>query len=111
MSAALLFTARPIGALRHRLTLERSSLGPDGETVWTADGRLFAALQPLAGADAEAGGGMTGRVTHRIEIRFRDDITSRDRLVKGDRVFRIQAVRDPDERRARLVIDAEEEDR
>jgi SPP1 family predicted phage head-tail adaptor len=111
MTGAGSFSARPIGALRHRLTLERASLGPDGETVWTADGWLFAALQPLSGGEAEVGGGMSGRVTHRIEIRFREDLTSRDRLRKADRIFRLVAVRDPDERRARLVIDAEEENR
>lgn len=102
---------RPIGALRHRLTIERAALGADGETVWTPAGTLFAALLPLTGDTSEAGGGATGRVGHRIEIRFRDDLTSRDRLVKGSRVFRIHAVRDPDERRARLLIDAEEESR
>jgi SPP1 family predicted phage head-tail adaptor len=104
-------TDRPIGALRHRLTLERAGLAPDGATVWTADGTVFAALEPRSGGEAESGAGLTGRLTHRIEIRFRADLSSRDRLVKGDRVFRILAVRDPDERRARLVLDAEEESR
>lgn len=102
-------TDRPIGALRHRLTLERATLTPDGTTVWTADGTVFAALEPRSGSEAERGGGLTGRLTHRIEMRFRDDVSSRDRLVKGDRIFRILVVRDPDERRARLVLDAEEE--
>lgn len=104
-------TARPIGALRHRLTLERSSLAEDRSTLWTAETTLFAAIAPLSAAEAEAGGGETGRVTHRLEVRFRDDLSSRDRLSKGDRIFRILAVRDPDERRARLLIEAEEESR
>lgn len=109
--AAASSSGRPIGALRHRLTLERATLGPDGSTVWTGDGWVYAALQPVSGGETDAGGGMTGRLTHRIEIRFRDDVTSRDRLRLGSRLFRVVAVRDPDERRARLQIDAEEENR
>ena len=100
---------RPIGALRHRLTLERAALAADGSTVWTPDGVLFAARAPVSGGETDAGGGATGRLTHRIELRFREDLTRRDRLVKGERIFRILAVRDPDERRSRLVLDAEEE--
>lgn len=102
---------RPIGALRHRLTVERASVAADGSTVWTADGVLFAALTPVSAGETDAGGGSTGRLTHRVETRFRADLTSRDRLVLGDRIFRILASRDPDERRARLVLDVEEERR
>ncbi|MCE1235089.1 MAG: phage head closure protein [Hyphomicrobiales bacterium] len=103
--------ARPIGALRHRMTVERASLAADGSTVWTADGVLFAALTPVSAGETEAGGGSTGRLTHRIETRFREDLSSRDRLALGERIFRILATRDPDERRARLVLDVQEERR
>jgi len=101
----------PIGALRHRLVLERASLADDGATVWTAVDTLFAEITPLSGGEVDLGGGVGGRLTHRLETRFRADLSSRDRLTLGDRVFRILAVRDPDERRVRLVIDAEEENR
>ncbi|NLH81864.1 MAG: phage head closure protein [Phyllobacteriaceae bacterium] len=104
-------TPAPIGALRHRLVLERAALADDGSTVWTAVDTLFAAISPVSGGEAELGGGVGGRLTHRLETRFRADLSSRDRLTLGDRVFRILAVRDPDERRARLLIDAEEENR
>lgn len=104
-------TARPIGALRHRLALERSALADDGSTVWTPVATLFAAITSLSGGEVATGGGEGGRVTHRLELRFRDDLSSRDRLVTGTRVFRVLAVRDLDERRARLLVDAEEEGR
>lgn len=104
-------SARPIGALRRRLTLERSSLAADGATVWEAVATVYAAIAAVSANETEAGGGETGRVTHRLELRFRDDLTSRDRLTTGSRVFRILAVRDLDERRARLLVDAEEENR
>lgn len=104
-------TPAPLGALRHRLTIERAATTSDGSTTWTASGTVLAAIEPRGGASAEAGGGLTGRVTHRIEMRWRSDLTSRDRLRLGDRIFRIHSTRDLDERRARLIVDAEEENR
>lgn len=102
--------ARP-GALRHRLVVERAALAADESTTWAADAVAFAAIEPVSAREVESGGGLAGQVTHRIEIRWRDDLSSRDRLRLGQRIFRIRATRDLDERRARLVIDAEEETR
>lgn len=101
----------PLGALRHRLTLDRGSTDAAGELVWTAIATVFAALTPVGAGETVLGAAATGRVTHRIEIRWRDDVTSRDRLRLGDRLFRIVAAQDPDERRRRLVILAEEDGR
>lgn len=104
---------RPVrpGALRHRLVVECAVLAADESTTWTAGATVFAAITPVSGREVESGGGLAGQVTHRIEIRWRDDLTSRDRLRLGQRIFRVLATRDLDERRARLVIDAEEESR
>lgn len=101
----------PLGALRHRLTLERASLDDLGETVWTPVDTVFAALDPVAAGATPAGGGVAGNVTHRIEMRWRDDVSARDRLRAGARIFRILVARDLDERRRRLVVLAEEEGR
>lgn len=102
---------RPVGALRHRLTLERATTDAAGETVWSAVDTLFAAITPVSAGEDIAGDAPTGRVGHRLEMRWRADVTSRDRLRLGDRVFRIVAVHDLDERRRRLVVLAEEEGR
>ena len=101
----------PIGALRHRLVLERASTDPGGDTMWTAVDTVFAAIEPFAEGETIAGAAPTGTLRHRLEMRWRADLTSRDRLTLGDRVFRIVSTRDPDERRARLVVLAEEEGR
>lgn len=98
-------------ALRHRLLLERGTLDADGALLWTPDGAVFAAIEPLGKGEAEAGAALAGRATHRIQMRWRPDVSSRDRLVLGDRVFRILAARDLDERRVRLLVRVEEEDR
>ena len=47
-------------------------------------------------------------VTHRIDLRFSPDITSRHRFRDGERIFRILSLRDRDGRRRFLQIDAEE---
>ncbi len=98
-------------ALRHRLQLERAALAADGATTWTSVAILYGALEPMGAREAEGGAALTGRVGHRIEIRWRPDVSGRDRLRLGDRVFRIVAAHDPDERRARLWIQAEEDAR
>ncbi len=102
---------RPIADLRHRLTIERASQDVAGETVWTAVDTVFAAIDPVAATETNAGASLTGVVTHRIEMRWRGDVSSRDRLRLGDRIFRVVATHDLDERHRRLVVHAEEEAR
>jgi SPP1 family predicted phage head-tail adaptor len=104
-------SALPIGELRHRLTIERSSQDADGETVWTPVDTVFAAIVPTSSGETTAGAAATGTASHRIEMRWRGDISSRDRLRDGDRIFRIVATRDLDERHRRLVVFAEEDGR
>lgn len=101
----------PIAALRHAMTLERGTTDALGEIRWTAVDTVFAALAPTRAGETIAGAAPTGLVGHRIEMRYRADVTSRDRLRLGDRIFRILAVHDLDERRNRLVVLAEEENR
>lgn len=103
--------AAPIAALRHRLSLERGGQDAAGETVWTPVDTVFAALTPATPRERDSGGGVAGTVTHRIELRWRADVSSRDRLRLGERIFRIVAAHDLDETRRRLVVLAEEEAR
>lgn len=102
---------RPIGALRHRVALERAAPAADGTLVWTAFATVFAAIDPTSASEAEIGGGTGGRVSHRLEIRFRADVDAGVRARLGTRIFRILAAHDLDETRRRLVIRAEEEPR
>lgn len=100
------------GALNRRLTLEAPVENADGaggvvrdfETVAT----LWAEVTPVSAArviEAERAG---ARVTHRIGIRFADDVTTRHRFRDGDRVFRIVSLRDRDGLKRFLTIEAEE---
>lgn len=107
MTAAL----RQIGALRHRVVIERGETGPDCAVTWVPLATVWAAIEPTSAVEAERGGGLAGVVSHRVEIRWRADVDSRVRLRLGSRVFRVRAAHDLDERRNRLVIHAEEEGR
>ena len=100
------------GRLRHRLVLEAPVEADDGaggvvrshESIAT----VWAAIAPVALAEQVAAEALGARLTHRITIRVGFDVTTRHRFVLGNRIFRIVAVRDPDERGCYREIHAEE---
>ena len=69
---------------------------------------LWAEVTPISAARAIEAERAGARVTHRIGIRFADDITTRHRFRDGDRAFRIVSLRDRDGRKRFLSIEAEE---
>ncbi len=104
-------TALPIGELRHRLVLERASTDAVGEIVWTVVDTVFAAIAPASAGETIAGATPTGTVSHRIEIRWRGDVTGRYRLPRGARISHIAPPRHLDNRHRPPVAPPEEEGR
>lgn len=101
------------GALREALVLEALAAVQDdsGGQVgdWVEVGSVFAGIVPVR-ASARAGADQRlEKVTHRITIRFRDDIASGMRFRKGARTFLVTALHDPDETGRYLLCMAEEE--
>jgi SPP1 family predicted phage head-tail adaptor len=100
------------GLLRHRLALEapvESADGAGGVTrSYSVVATLWAEVMPVSAARALEAERLGGRITHRICIRFSDDITTRHRFRDGVRVFRIVSLRDRDGRKRFLSIEAEE---
>jgi SPP1 family predicted phage head-tail adaptor len=100
------------GKLRHRLVLEAPVEVDDGaggvvrsyENLAT----IWAAITPLAFGEQIAAEAHGARLTHRIIIRTGFDVTTQHRFMLGSRVFRIVAVRDPDESGRFREISAEE---
>ena len=100
------------GLLNRRLTLEAPVDSADGaggvvrsyETVAT----LWAEVTPVSAVRALEAERLGASVTHRIRLRFSDDITIRHRFREDSRVFRIVALRDRDGRKRFLQIEAEE---
>lgn len=101
----------PLGQMRHRVSLERSTQAPDGTRTTTPIATVWAAIEPVAAGEGDVGAHVTGLVTHQITVRWRADVTSADQLRLGARVFVPTSVVDPDETRRVLVIMAREEGR
>jgi SPP1 family predicted phage head-tail adaptor len=103
------------GLLRHRVGLERpqgTSDGSGGETIaWTPVATLWARIDPIGATESAIAGHLTTMATHKITIRWRDDVVGGMRIVFRGRHFRVRAVFDPDERQRYLVLATEEERR
>ncbi len=104
-----------IGRLRERVTVQRAARDADaggGAVVtWTPLAHaptVWARIEPLSGAEALQAMKLQARVTHRVTLRWRDDVTAAMRLVCGARTLNIRAVTNPDERRRYLELLCEE---
>ncbi|MBO9193561.1 phage head closure protein [Rhizobium sp. 16-449-1b] len=101
------------GQMTARLALEapvETSDGQGGATVSFAEiASFWARIEPVSELREEQAGADVFTLTHRIWLRFRDDIKAGMRLRKGARVFAIRTWRDPDERGNYLVCLCEEE--
>ena len=102
-----------IGEFRHRLMLQAADEIEDdagGVTrTWQFLAHVWAAIEPLSRDDAFVSDKRLGRLTHRVILRHRNDITLAHRFVLGARILSIRAVRDPDERGRLLECLVEEE--
>ncbi len=101
------------GWIAHRIIIERPVAVDDGAggsrmgfamlaTVW-------AAIEPIRAAVDPASDRIGSTVTHRVTIRYRDDIAGGMRLKHRGRLLAVETVVDPDERRRFLLIEAREE--
>lgn len=104
--------ARRIGKLQQRLQLEAPVQSPDaggGVTrSWERIADVWAAVETVAADEFHAGESEGVKLTHRITLRWRPDITGAMRLRKGARIFRIVSAADADQRRRFLICRCEE---
>lgn len=98
--------------MRRRLVMEAPSETADGAggvaRSFVAVATLWAAVEPVAARPDVTADRSGQKVTHRIAIRRRDDITAAHRFVEGTRMFEIRAIVDPGEAGRYLEIEAEE---
>ena len=85
------------GKLRHKMTLQQPVTTQDtttGEmvTVWTDVAKVWASLEPLSANAFVAAGAEQSEVTARVTIRYRDDVTSKMRLVYRGMYYDIKGV-------------------
>lgn len=101
------------GQLTARLELERPEDAADGQggavRSYSALGALWARIEPITAVGTERVDAELSRLTHRIWVRFRSDLSAGMRLRKAGRIFAIKAVSDPDETGRYLVCRCEEE--
>lgn len=112
MMLTSLFKKNAIGQLRHHIQLERAVVMDDGAgggiRSWQAITDAWARIEPIAMTHDNAERKAAQIITHRIVMRWRNDVDSSCRIVWGPRIFLIHAVADGDERRRFLVALTEE---
>lgn len=103
------------GKLRTQLTLQQPNLVPDGmgghAETWATVAKVHARVEPLAARSTFGADQLREALTHRITVRYRDDLRSGMRFANHDRIFEIMTVHDPDEGGRYLVCNAREEGR
>lgn len=106
-------TGTVIGPLRHRVAIERpqrSSADGGGATIeWIAVADVFVRIDAISGREIEVADGLAARATHKILMRYRDDVLPEMRIVVGSRRLDIRAVLDLDGRRRWLQCLCEEQ--
>ena len=92
--------------LTQRAMIEAQTLVPDGgggyTTSWTTLATVWAAVEPIGGADVFGPDANESRVRYRITLRRRTDVTAGMRVRVNARTFAIHAVLD-DGARAQFI--------
>jgi len=87
-----------LSSLNRRVALEAQTLTPDGgggfSASWDAIATVWAAIEPLNGAEVFGPDASEARVRYRIIIRRRSDVLAGMRVNDGGRLFEIKAVLD-----------------
>jgi len=97
------------GLLRHKITIQESTEVADGlggfSVVWTDLFDARAAIWPLSAKESLDAMKLESVITSKIRIRYRDGITSKNRIKFGSRIFNIKGKPiNPDERNKMLDI-------
>lgn len=95
------------GKLKHRLTLQKYSYIQDevGQPIpqWTDIATVYAKVEGVQGREFLAANSEQHATTWRIIMRYRDDFTMSDRLVRGNVAYNIKAIL-PNNDRNQLVL-------
>jgi SPP1 family predicted phage head-tail adaptor len=101
------------GWLRHRVTIEvATETGDDAggaSRSWATFATLWARIEPVSAGEKTIAAHLAGVVTHKVTLRWRDDLTASMRIGYRGRHFRIRMIHDPDEGRRYLELGCEEE--
>lgn len=89
------------GRLSTELVLEVRSGDADAyggfSGAWSPIATVWARLEPVSSASLPWAGQSLDEATHRVTMRFRDDVKAGMRFTRDARIFVIRSVTDPDE--------------
>ena len=75
----------PVGKMRQRLEIQsitRSSDGGGAATLtWSTTATVFGYIEPYGGNKTVFGDQIEGPITHRIHLRYRSDVTFKNRIL------------------------------
>lgn len=101
------------GAFRTELALEAAVAVSDGAgghaENWQEMATMFARLEPVAAGERFGADQRLERITHRVTLRSRAEISAGMRFRRNGRVFLIVSVHDPDETGRYLVCRTRED--
>jgi SPP1 family predicted phage head-tail adaptor len=96
------------GELRHRITIQKLVNTQDtfGQPVeqWSDVVTVWASVNPIVGKEFFAAETVNSEVSHKIRIRYKQNITPDMRIKFKDRYFSIQSVIDYQERNIELQL-------
>ncbi len=102
-----------VGAMRHRIILEKVASIPDGmlgmEDSYSTVDTIWGEIVPLKGLEQIESMKEGVTITHRIKIRYRKDIKGEWRIKFGDRYFNIISIVNVKERNEYLDLICKEE--
>jgi len=102
-----------IGDMRHRITFQKPVETPNGHKGHTVSWQdlvtVWASVEPLSGREYFYSHQIKAEITHRVKIRYREDITVKMRIKHRGRNLAIESILDKKERREELEILCREE--
>ena len=85
-----------IGDLRHRITFQKERKVPDGHhghtSLWDNVATVWAKVDPVSGREYYYSHQLKNAISHKITIRYRDDITEELRVVFEERIMKIESL-------------------
>lgn len=90
---------RSLGEMRHRVTIQRPDESARDEfgsvvPVWVDVATVWAQVEPISAREMMTSGQMQAQATHRVVVRYRADLSAKNRLVwtnGGNKVLNVVA--------------------
>ena len=103
------------GQLTTELALEAMHPIADGmggyRETWVETSTIWGRIEPVSTNQRDFGIRPRPEITHRILVRYRENVSADKRFRKGGRIFTLRSVHDPDESGRYLICLAVEEGR